>query len=375
MPGLLRRRAWLAAAGATGLLGGCAPVGLLIDRPDDPPLVTLPLALAGVRDGRRDFARLFERELQAARPGARVEDWLHGVAGVAPAEGGQLQALDTRFAARRAGTSVLLAPGLFGDCVDDQSVPFGDGVPRARDRQHAEAYGAYADLGLQGLRMVPLPGRAATRTNGRRLAAAIDAEAARPGVARLVIVGYSKGAVDAQAALLELQSQGRLPPRLALVSVAGPVLGTPLADHFQGLYDAVSPHVDPFGCSASDGHELASITRRERSRWLQANAPVPGPAYHSVVAWAAAEEMAPPLRVSHAMLRRIDPRNDGQVLAADAVLPGSTLLAAARSDHWDLALPRNRHPDAWVRALTSGRDYPREALLRAILRWVIGELP
>lgn len=375
MPGPLRRRAWLAGAGAASLLGGCAPTGLLSYRPDDPPLVTLPLALAGVRDGRLAFARLFERELLAARPGARPEDWLHGVAGRAAAGDDGLHALDARFAARRGGTSVLLVPGLFGDCVDDQSVPFGDGVPRPRDRQHAEAYGAYTDLGLHGIRMLPLPGRAATGPNGQRLAAAIHAEAARPGVARLVIVGYSKGAVDAQAALVELQSQGRLPPRLALVSVAGPVLGTPLADHFQGLYDAVSPRVDPFGCSASDGHELASITRRERLRWLHTHAPVPGPSYHSVVAWAAADETAPPLRASQAMLRRIDPRNDGQVLAADAVLPGSTLLAAARSDHWDLALPRNRHPDAWVRALTSGRDYPREVLLRAILLWVIGELP
>ena len=375
MPGLLRRRAWLAGAGAVGMLAGCAPYGLLTYRPDDPPLVTLPLALAGVRDGRRDFARLFQRELLAARPGGRAEDWLHGVAGPLQHDTPWLQAIDARFAARRAATSVLLVPGLFGDCVDDQSVPFGDGVRCPRQRQHDEAYGAYADLGLHGIRMLPLPGRAASGPNGQRLAAAIRAEAARPGVTRLVIVGYSKGAVDAQAALVELHSAGSLPPRLALVSVAGPVLGTPLADHFQDLYDAVSPRVDPFGCSASDGHELASITRRERLRWLHTHAPVPGPSYHSVVAWAAADEMAPPLRASHALLRRIDPRNDGQVLAADAVLPGSTLLAAARSDHWDLALPRNRHPDAWVRALTSGRDYPREALLRAILYWVIGEPP
>lgn len=375
MAGLVRRRAWLVAAGASGLLGGCAGTGLLSYRPDDPPLVTLPLGLAGVRDERRSLAALFQRELQAALPGGRVEDWLHGVAGTPPADQAWLQAIDARFAARRAATSVLLVPGLFGDCVDDQSVPFGDGVPRPRERQHAEAYGAYADLGLHGIRMLPLPGRAATGANGRRLAAAIQAEAERPGVARLVIVGYSKGAVDAQAALVELQAGGRLPPRLALVSVAGPVLGTPLADHFQRPYDAISPHVDPFGCSPSDGDELASITRRERLRWLSAHATVPGPTYHSVVAWAAADEMAAPLRASHALLRRMDPHNDGQVLAADAVLPGGTLLAAARSDHWDLALPRNRHPDAWVRALTSGRDYPREALLRAILRWVIGEPP
>jgi hypothetical protein len=41
-----------------------------------------------------------------------------------------------------------------------------------------------------------------------------------------------------------------------------------------------------------------------------------------------------------------DERNDGQVLAVDAVLPGSTLLAEARADHWDVALPRDRHPSA-----------------------------
>jgi hypothetical protein len=69
------------------------------------------------------------------------------------------------------------------------------------------------------------------------------------------------------------------------------------------------------------------------------------------------------------------PRNDGQVLAADAVLPGSSLLAVARSDHWDLALPRDRHPDALVRAMTSGRAWPREALFRALVQWATAEMP
>jgi hypothetical protein len=68
-------------------------------------------------------------------------------------------------------------------------------------------------------------------------------------------------------------------------------------------------------------------------------------------------------------------RNDGQLLARDAVLPGSTVLATARSDHWDIALPRDRHPSALVRGIGSGRHYPREALLRATLRWVVAHLP
>ena len=46
------------------------------------------------------------------------------------------------------------------------------------------------------------------------------------------------------------------------------------------------------------------------------------------------------------------------------------MLAEARSDHWDVALPRNRDPNAWMRALTSGRDFPREALFRAVGKFV-----
>lgn len=363
---------------AGALLSACAPTGLLSYRPTDPPLVTLPAAAAGVRDRRAEFAQVFGQELRRQQPGSSLGDWLHGVDPAAPADAAGLalqRAIEARFAARRGGTSVLVVPGLFGDCVDDQSVPFGDGVRRPRAEQREAAYAGYADMGLHGIRLVPLPGRRSSEFNGRVLADEILREAGRPGVERLVLVAYSKGTVDAQLALADLHREGRLPREIALVSVSGPVLGTPLADHFQGLYDAVSGHVDPFGCSPSDGAELASITRRERLRWMQSNPPVPGPRYHSVVAHATGAEMAPPLQLTHALLNRVDPHNDGQVLAADAVLPAGSLLAVARSDHWDLALPRDRHPDAWVRALGSGRSYPREALFRALVRWAVADAP
>ena len=51
------------------------------------------------------------------------------------------------------------------------------------------------------------------------------------------------------------------------------------------------------------------------------------------------------------------------------------LLAQVNADHWDVALPRDRHPDAAMRALGSGRHYPREALFRAMPIWVVGSLP
>lgn len=389
------RRAAAAAArllwwAAWVCLTGCTAPQLLPYRPDEPLTAHLPLPAAGVSDERVAFARVFERELRAAADagaapaGATATDpasWLHGIApnsenAAEVARPAMVARIDARFLQRRAGTLVLVIPGLFGDCVDDPSVPFGDGLMRPPELQAVQAYGAYADLGLHGLRLVRLPGRHSAEHNGEQLAAVIRSEAARPGVERIVLVGYSKGVPDALHALQALRRPGEGTGRVvALVSVAGAVMGTPLADRFRGLYDAISPHVDAFGCTPSDRQELASLIRHERVRWLAANPPVPGVAMYSIVAYTAPQEMAPLLRPTHALLAGADPRNDGQMLASDAVLPGSTVLAAARSDHWDLALPRDRHPNAAVRSLGSGRGYPREALLRATLKWVLADVP
>jgi hypothetical protein len=81
------------------------------------------------------------------------------------------------------------------------------------------------------------------------------------------------------------------------------------------------------------------------------------------------------LRPGFDQLSVLDARNDGQLLASDAMLPRSTLLAEARADHWDVALPRDRHPNALIRLLSSGRAYPREALFRAMMQWVVGDGP
>lgn len=391
---------WLAAA----LLCGCAAPVLLTYRPDEPLSANLPLQQAGVRDDRAAFAAVFAQALQAptgadlaraqsadARadaapraglpggPAVTLAAWLHLGVPAVPAQAGALaspQALEQRFRARSPSTAVMLVPGLFGDCVDDQSVPFGDGAVRAPAEQARQAYAGYADLGLHSIRLVRLPGRRSVADNGLRLAEALRAAATEPGVEHIVLVAYSKGAADALQALRLLRHDDAVLRRVAaLVSVAGVVMGTPLADFARPVYDAVAPYLEPLGCSASDGEELASITRLARARWLAEEPSVAGPAYYTVLAYAAPDEMALPLRASHAWLARADPRNDGQLLAGDAVLPGSHLLAAARSDHWDLALPRDRHPNAAVRALGSGRAYPREALFRALMRWVVGHLP
>jgi len=372
----------IAAGGACLLLvvacGGCAPVPVANESGQSglPPTVTLPLAMAGIADSRAPFAALFSQELNlrgspAARP---VGAWLHGVAAPSGNDGEWLVALNSLFAARAASTSVLIIPGIFDDCFDTQSVPFGDGVVRTRERSATEAYAQYGALGLKGIRVIQLPGRVSSAANGRRVADAIRSEAARAGVERVVLIAYSKGVPDTLEALAQMQSNGGMPAAVtALVSVAGVVMGTPFAEQFERLFETISPLVQPLDCSASDGHELASLTRRERVAWLAANPPPASLRYYSIVAHAPSHEIGIALRPFHASLSSSDPRNDGQVLASEAILPGSALLAEARADHWDVALPRDRHPNPLMRSVTSGRGYPREALFSAVVKWVVGK--
>jgi hypothetical protein len=364
---------WIAAL-ATLACVACSSPPTLPDRSAHLTMVTLPLNLAGIDDARQSFAELFKEELAAGGSASQktVAAWLWGVSAGAGDNGALLPAIRGAFATRAPSASVLIVPGLFGDCFDTQSVPYGDGKVRTREASLTEAYRQYDDLGLLGIRSLAVPGRASSAANGRVIADAIRSEAARPGVSRIVIVAYSKGVPDALHALAQLQAEGGVPSSVtALVSVAGVVMGTPFADHFDAVFESLSPLVQPFDCSPSDGQEVASVTRRERVSWLATNRPPASLRYYSIVAYATRDEIALALRPAYAALSAYDLRNDGQLYASDAILPGSVLLAEARADHWDVALPRDRHPNPAMRALTSGRAYPREALFRAIVKWVV----
>lgn len=368
----------LTHAGAVALLPlafcACAPGPLLEYRTEQPPTVTLPLAAAGVVDARQAFGQLFARELavDSRFAGDAADRWLHGVGPVSASLAASDQVVD---AAR--GTLVIVVPGLFGDCLGPWSVPFGNGGSPAAGPDDAlpAAYAAFAGLGLRGMRLAPLHGRASVARNGERLAGLLREQAARADVESIVLVAYSKGVADALHAIELLSGDGAAPPKLrALVSVAGTVMGTPVADHFVALYDAVGRHFAPLECSPSEGGELAGITRAERLGQLAAHPLPSGVAYYSIVAHQPRNEMSPALRPTARMLEAIDPRNDGQMLAADAILPNSTLLAEARADHWAVALPRDQHPKLLLRALGPRGEFPRDALFRAAISWVFMHL-
>lgn len=350
----------LAAVG----IAGCVRKPLVAYAANSPPVATLPIVAIGVRDDRAVFAHHFAAELasSAAWGSNSVSPWLHwptaAVAFTTPDR--PLQ-----------GVSVLVVSGIFGDCVSDQSLPFSDGVTRTSTENLTEGYAYLAPLGLHRIRAVRVRGRVSSAVNGETIAAAIRQEAKDPSVFRIIVIGYSKGVADTLEALHQLGIGGLPQQPLSLVSLSGVVMGTPIADTNETLYKRLATRFEGLECTPSDGLEVTSLTRRERLRWLASHPHIPGVNLYTVVAYTDAEYISPGLRPFYQLLKSIDPRNDGQMLTADAVLPDSTLLAEVNSDHWTYVLPLRDHPNWLVHTAAADRPFPREEFFRALLRTVV----
>ena len=358
---------WPAIA-LTALLAACATPVATGDA-SLPVVATLPLHAAHIVDARPQFTAAFQRELDARPPASSPRPaaaYLHG-----PTADPSTRATAPPPATDLRRVSVLIVPGLFGDCFDDQAVPFGDGVVRPREEEYTQSYRIYDDLGMAGIRTMRASGRASSAANAVVVARELLAEAARTDVDAIILFGYSKGAPDMLEALANLHKEGRLPAKLrAVVSVSGVVMGTLVADRYDALYEKVGGVMKVVGCTESTGGEVESLMRPVRIRWL-AEAVLPTTVrYYTVAAYAARDDIAPGLRRSYDVLNELDWRNDGQVLVSDAMLPNSTLLAVANSDHWNYVLPLAKTPRPMLREVVTGVDFPREAFFRAILRTV-----
>ncbi|HEY2977976.1 MAG TPA: hypothetical protein VGJ35_08395 [Burkholderiaceae bacterium] len=357
------------------VLAGCATPVVTGDE-TLPVVATLPLHAAHIVDARVPFTAAFQRELDARPPASSPREAVAYLHGPAANSGAPTTTTTTPAAADLRRVSVLIAPGLFGDCFDDQAVPFGDGVVRTREEEYTQSYRIYDDMGLAGVRTLRVSGRASSAANAVVVARELVAEAARNDVDTIILFGYSKGAPDMLEALANLHKEGRLPAKLrAVVSVSGVVMGTLVADRYNALYESVGGVMRLAGCTASTGGDVESLMRPVRNRWL-AQAVLPtAPRYYTVAAYAARNDIAPGLRASYDVLNELDWRNDGQVLVSDAMLPNSTLLAVANSDHWNYVLPLAKTPRPLLREVVTGVDFPREAFFRAIVRTVSASPP
>jgi hypothetical protein len=86
------------------------------------------------------------------------------------------------------------------------------------------------------------------------------------------------------------------------------------------------------------------------------------------------ERISRVVRSSYKKLGNVDWRNDSQVIYFDQVVPGSTLLGFLNADHWAVAVPLDRSHAVIGASLADKNDYPREAMLEALLRFVEEDL-
>lgn len=349
-----RRSIRLAAAlGAT--LAACTSQPLLDPSLETPPLALVPATQAGIVDRRGRFRAIFcalnedhGAELPDPRP---CEQALHRLAGEVPATD-----MPVNLGPARIGLRLVIVPGLAAECFGELALPL----------RHAARH--VEQLGYEVGR-IDVDGLSSSAHNAAEIRAAVEGmedDPDRP----IVLLGYSKGASD----VLEASADPVVAARVAaVVSLGGAVNGSPLADGAsQFLLDALA-HLPGLDCESGDRGALRSLRRSTRMDWLVAHPPAPSIRYYSLVSFAERGRISSVLQSSYDDLGLIDPRNDGQLLFYDQILPGSTLLGYLDADHWAIAMPITRD-DGLARAFIDQNAFPREILLEAILKQIEEDL-
>jgi hypothetical protein len=243
---------------------------------------------------------------------------------------------------------IAFVPGFFSECFEGFARPFADVAKNLRR----------AGFEVDHLQV---SGRGTARGNAASLArhfAALD-PAARP----TIVVAHSKGLID----VLELAASHPLVARrvAAIVGVAGAFNGSPLADDLNRFYRSWLAAFPLPRCQRGTGEEIDELRPEVRAAWWQRHGPAIAVPVFSLVAAPRPDQVSPLLRVPYRHLAQIDPRNDGQLLARDQVVPGGSLLGYANADHLAVAVPL-RHELPALAFLFQDR-VPRTALIEGAI--------
>ena len=182
-----------------------------------------------------------------------------------------------------------------------------------------------------------------------------------PGAPRLVLVGYSKGTPDVLEAIV---TYPEIRPRVAaVVSVAGAVGGSPLANDAEQYQADLMRHFPGATCDSGDGGGVASLRTDVRRTWL---AQQPAAARR-------ADLLGRDLAAARAHL--VDPAQERRQAAhdrrpqrqpGDLLRPGHSrarrLVGYLNADHWAIAVPIARAHDTIGSLFVTQNAYPREAL-------------
>lgn len=218
---------------------------------------------------------------------------------------------------------------------------------------------------------LPVPGLASTGYNGRLIATHVLAMKLKPGE-KIVLIGYSKGGPDILDALA--MSPAAAKRVAAVISIAGAINGSPLIETAPKQLLVTLRQIPVEGCRIGDGDAVDSLQRDRRLRWLAEHSLPEDVRFYSLAAFAEREDVSLAMRPNYDRLSRIDPRNDGQLLYYDQLIPRSVLLGYVNADHWAVAMPINRVYPTLSRVFADHAAFPREVLLEALIRHVEEDL-
>lgn len=339
---------------------------MLREKEMPPPAMLYPLGMPPVIDARPGFRNLLGavvKQRHGQYPDERLlENILHDL-GETPST-----PVPVTLTATASDLVVIIVSGVLWECVSDVSLPFGRGKSVDMDTEYDYLKPRYAIVDVVHVR-----GIATSEHNAKIVEESIRRH---KDAANVVVVAYSKGVPDTLEALRHMGKD--TPENLrAVVSVAGVVSGSPLADWLNRYKKILELLPTPGACSHVNENFLKSITRDRCLHWLNKYWPTmpQGIRYYSLVTFTTPNKMHWFLRLLYSKLAEVEPRNDSHMLIHDQVLPGADLLGYVKSDHWAVALPFNRSGGSfWKWLLRNHNAFPREVLFEAILRYVEQDL-
>ena len=333
------------------LLSGCASEPILSYESAAPAQFLTPIHAAGVKDGRARFREIFCERFDAI--GAPKEghpacgDYLHRLADEpASTEGAERPriSLDSvRF---------VFVPGYMGDAQLGGVRTLGPSIDRLTGKGYR-------------IETVQVSGGGGGHYNADQIAAHFRHGGFREDE-KLVVIGHSKGTIDLLHFLVSDPEFARHVD--AMVSYVGAVNGSPLAEVYPEFLVDILLAVR--GADAGDNAGYEALKPSVQMPWL-AGHPLPAHiAYFSLASFTDRENVSGILRDGYDRLSQINPKNDGQLIFYDQILPGSTLLGYANGDHWAIALPFTEEAAGFASTIATRNVFPRDAMLEAVLLYV-----
>ena len=325
---------------------------------DTPPLVLLPASQAGIDDKRGRFREIFcaiLEERKATLPDYMPCDDALTQVGTEPHATGR----NVELGQSKRHLTAAIVPGIGWDCIHEWL------NMKNTAATHVRQFG-------YDMAIIQVDALSSSTNNARQIRDAIMAMELKDTEPNLVLIGYSKGAPDILQAVVSYPEIRK--HIAAVISAAGSVGGSPLANDATQSQLNLLRHWPDAKCTIGDGGALESLRPSTRRSWL-ANNPLPSDfPYYSLITFPNPERISSILESSYEKLSRVDARNDSQVIFYDQVIPGSALIGYINADHWAISVPIARSHETIGSMFVDQNNYPREALLEAVLRFVEEEL-